>query len=139
MAGATPRPCEIAARGYQGCRGTVRRFLNSLAQHNGSRPTSPPPPAAACRLARSFAVILRWREGHRLNEWCTQAEEHEVKEARAFANGLRKDLAAVVAGRTLPLGSGGVEVNVTRIELLKRQHSGRAGFDLRRRRILLAH
>ncbi len=95
--------------------------------------------AEASRLARGFATILRCREGHRLGDWFAQADESQVKEIRTFANGLRKDLAAVTAGLTLPLSSGAVEGSVTRIKLLKRQHYGRAGFDLLRRRILLAH
>ncbi|MEU5032468.1 ISL3 family transposase [Streptomyces milbemycinicus] len=164
---------EIAARGYQGCRKSVRRFLNTLARHNGPQAVPPPPPAVAdvvrwiigrpenqsdqarqdlkdvcgrcqeiaeaCRLARGFATILRRRDGHRLGDWLTQADASQVKEIRTFANGLRKDLDAVTAGLTLPLNSGAVEGNVTRIKFLKRQHYGRAGFDLLRRRILLAH
>ncbi|MFE3774543.1 ISL3 family transposase [Streptomyces sp. NPDC059122] len=164
---------EIANRGYQGSRKTVRRFLNSLARHNGPRAAPPPPPAVAdvvrwiisrpenqndqarqelkdvcgrcpeiadaCQLARGFATILRRRDGHRLGDWLIQADDCQIKEIRTFANGLRKDLAAVTAGLTLPLSSGAVEGNVTRIKLLKRQHYGRASFDLLRRRILLAH
>ncbi|MEU9256698.1 transposase [Streptomyces sp. NPDC048270] len=95
--------------------------------------------AEASRLARGFATILRRRDGHRLGAWLAHADESEVKEIRTFANGLRKDLSAVTAGLTLPLSSGAVEGNVTRIKLLKRQHCGRAGPDLLRRRILLAH
>lgn len=162
---------EIAALGYQGCRRTVRCFLDSLVPRNGPRPTPPPPPAVAdvvrwiigrpdnqsdqarqelkdvcarcpeiataCRLARSFAVILRQRKGYRLDDWFAQVDEHDVKEIRAFANGLRKDLEAVSAGLALPLSSGAVEGNVTRIKLLKRHHRGRAGFNSVRRRILL--
>jgi transposase len=95
--------------------------------------------AEACHLARGFATILRRRDGHRLGDWLTQADASQAKEIRTFANGLRKDLDAVTAGLTLPLNSGAVEGNVTRIKFLKRQHYGRAGFDLLRRRILLAH
>ncbi|MGW3622552.1 transposase [Streptomyces sp. NPDC000880] len=95
--------------------------------------------AEACRLARGFATLLRRRDGHRLGDWLAQADESQVKEIRTFANGLRKDLAAVTAGLTLPLSSGAVEGNVAMIKLLNRQHYGRAGFDLLRKRVLLAH
>ncbi|WP_030776403.1 hypothetical protein [Streptomyces sp. NRRL F-2664] len=47
--------------------------------------------AEACRLARSFATILRRLDGHRLGGWLVQADESKVKEIRTFANGLRKD------------------------------------------------
>jgi transposase len=44
----------------------------------------------------------------------------------------------VLAGLTLPHSSGAVEGNVNRIKMLKRQMSGRATFDLLRKRVLLA-
>ena len=55
-----------------------------------------------------------------------------------FAIGLTKDLDAVTAGLTLPHSSGPVEGNVNRIKMIKRQMYGRAGFDLLRKRVLLA-
>ncbi|MFF4410166.1 ISL3 family transposase [Streptomyces sp. NPDC001404] len=90
------------------------------------------------QLARSFATILRRRDGHSLTDWLGQVEQCEIKDLHAFANGLRKDLAAVTAGLTVAWSSGAVEGHVNRIKMLKRQHYGRAGFDLLRRRILLA-
>jgi transposase len=47
-------------------------------------------------------------------------------------------LDAVTAGLTLPHSSGLVEGNVNRIKTIKRQMYGRAGFDLLRKRVLLA-
>ncbi|WP_425444756.1 ISL3 family transposase [Streptomyces milbemycinicus] len=171
----TRRPCATRSppAATKAAARAVRRFLNTLARHNGPQAVPPPPPAVAdvvrwiigrpenqsdqarqdlkdvcgrcqeiaeaCRLARGFATILRRRDGHRLGDWLTQADASQVKEIRTFANGLRKDLDAVTAGLTLPLNSGAVEGNVTGIKFLKRQHYGRAGFDLLRRRILLAH
>jgi transposase len=44
----------------------------------------------------------------------------------------------VTAGLTLPFSSGPVEGNVNRIKMTKRQMYGRAGFDLLRKRVLLA-
>lgn len=92
--------------------------------------------AATNRLARSFATILRRRDGHRLAGWLEEVERSELKELHVFANGVRKDLAAVTAGLTVSWNSGAVEGHVNR--MLKRQHYGRAGFDLLKRRILLA-
>ncbi|MFI6475970.1 ISL3 family transposase [Streptomyces sp. NPDC050516] len=51
---------EIAARGYLGCRKSVRRFLNTLAQHNGPRSVPPPPPAVA--------DVVRWIIGRPENQ-----------------------------------------------------------------------
>jgi transposase len=55
----------------------------------------------------------------------------------SLVTGLRRDLAAVTAGITLPWSSGAVEGNVNRIKTIKRQMYGRASFDLLRKRILL--
>lgn len=41
-------------------------------------------------------------------------------------------------GLTLPWNSGVVEGHVNRIKMIKRQMFGRADFDLRRKRVLLA-
>ncbi|WP_326655554.1 hypothetical protein [Streptomyces sp. NBC_01750] len=48
------------------------------------------------------------------------------------------NLDAVAAGLTLPWNSGVVEGHVNRIKMLKRQMFGRAGFELLRKRVLLA-
>ncbi|MZG13745.1 hypothetical protein GTY44_09595 [Streptomyces sp. SID5914] len=94
--------------------------------------------ATTNRLTRSFATILRRRDGHRLTDWLVEAEQSEIKDLHVFANGVRKDLAAVTAGLLVPWNSEAVEGQVNRIKMLKRQHYGRAGFDLLKRRILLA-
>jgi transposase len=98
------------------------------------------PDLAAIRdLARGFAELVRTRGGQRLTAWVEQAEQATIAEIRSFANGLRKDWAAVTAGLTMTWSSGAVEGNVNRIKMLKRQMYGRANPDLLRRRILLAH
>lgn len=58
--------------------------------------------------------------------------------ASPLAAGIDRDRDAVVAGLTLPWNSGVVEGQVNRIKRLKRQMLGRAGFDLQRKRVLLA-
>jgi transposase len=57
---------------------------------------------------------------------------------KAPTNGIDRDRDAVIAGLTLPWSSGVVEGHVNRIKMLKRQMYGRAGFDLLRKRVLLA-
>ena len=75
--------------------------------------------------------------GARLPEWIdTVLTDGNVPGLHSFANGLRRDLAAVTAGLTLPWSSGAVEGQVNRIKMIKRQLFGRAKFDLLRRRIL---
>jgi transposase len=89
-------------------------------------------------LVREFAKMLTHRHGDRLGAWMERVDAEGQPELRAFAASLRRDLTAVTAGLTLPHSSGPVEGNVNRVKTIKRQMYGRAGFDLLRRRILLA-
>jgi len=70
--------------------------------------------AAACRLARTFAEILRERRGADAFEaWATAAEHSTMSELRGFATNLRRDTAAVVAGLTYrgaPAASKGISL-----------------------------
>jgi transposase len=92
----------------------------------------------AGRLARSFVTLVRGRDRTALAPWVEAAERSDLPELRGFAAGLRRDWAAVAAGLELPWSSGQTEGQVNRLKLLKRQMFGRAGFDLLRRRLLLA-
>ena len=94
--------------------------------------------AIAADLVRSFAHMLTSLHGDRLGEWIAVAQRAGLPGLTSFANGLTSDLDAVTAGLTLPHSSGPVEGNVNRIKMLKRQMYGRAGFDLLRKRVLLA-
>jgi transposase len=85
----------------------------------------------------AFAELMSGRHGDRLNAWISQVERDELPALRSFAAGLKRDLAAVVNGLTLPYSSGAVEGNVNRIKMLKRQMYGRANPDLLRKRVLL--
>ncbi|MEV6351018.1 ISL3 family transposase [Actinoplanes sp. NPDC051851] len=89
-------------------------------------------------LARGFTDLLRTRGGNHLDAWTTRAEQESIPQIRSFANGLRKDWAAVTAGLTTSWSSGPVEGAVNRIKMLKRQMYGRANTDLLRHRIILA-
>jgi transposase len=89
-------------------------------------------------LVCAFADMLCHQRGERLEAWTSQAQASPVPELRGFANGLRKDWAAVTAGLTTPYSSGAVEGHVNRIKMLKRQMYGRAKPDLLRKRVLLA-
>ncbi|MFI5809229.1 transposase [Streptomyces sp. NPDC051561] len=96
--------------------------LNALAQH-----------------VRSFAHMLTNLQGDRLPDWIEAASATtDLPSLRHFAQHLLRDLDAVTAGLTLPWNSGVVEGHVNRIKMLKRQMFGRAGFELLRKRVLLA-
>jgi transposase len=55
-----------------------------------------------------------------------------------FVGGLKRDLAAVRAGLSLPWSTGPVEGQICRLKTIKRTMCGRAGFDLLRHRVLEA-
>jgi transposase len=93
---------------------------------------------SAVDLVRSFAGMMTHLHGERPTVWITAAEQAELPGVSRFATGLNADLAAVTAALSLPFSSGPVEGNVNRIKMIKRQMYGRAGFDLLRKRILLA-
>ncbi len=94
--------------------------------------------AAAVDLAEDFLVMLRRREGDRLEAWLDKAEACDVEELKRFAGKLRTDLAAVQAGLTLRHSNGQTEGHVTKLKLVKRQGYGRAKVDLLRKRLLRA-
>ena len=70
-------------------------------------------------LVRAFADMLCHQHGEHLPAWADQAQASPVSELRGFANGLRKDWAAVTAGLTTPYNSGAVEGHVNRINSQK--------------------
>ena len=85
----------------------------------------------------SFATMMADRTGtDQLATWLTDAAATGLPAFSSFAAGIRKDLAAVTNGLSLPYSSGAVEGNVNRIKMLKRQMYGRAKLDLLRLRIL---
>jgi transposase len=87
---------------------------------------------------RRFAEMMTCRRGQQeLDRWLATVEADNQPELHSFANGIRRDQAAVTAGLTLPYSSAAVEGNVTKIKMLKRQMYGRAGFALLRKRVIL--
>ncbi|WP_308249202.1 ISL3 family transposase [Nonomuraea harbinensis] len=63
----------------------------------------------------AFAEMLTGRHGARLEDWLTAVEDDGLSHLHAFAHGIRRDHAAVLAGLTLPHSSGPVEGNVCRV------------------------
>ncbi|MFK0297514.1 transposase, partial [Streptomyces sp. NPDC090442] len=87
---------------------------------------------------RAFAKIMSQRRGQELPAWLNAVDAADLPELRSLANGMRRDLPAIINGLTLEHSSGAVEGNVTRVRRLKRDGYGRAKFDLLRAQILLA-
>jgi transposase len=107
-----------------------------------------PKAASVIALARRFTLLVRGcRAGAKvapeaalaaLEAWLADACTSGLRAVETFAAGLEQDGAAVRAALTTPWSNGQTEGQVTRLKLLKRQMYGRAGFDLLRRRTLLA-
>ncbi len=94
---------------------------------------------ALAEHVRSFAHMLTHLQGDQLPAWVEAATATtELPSLRRFAQHLERDLDAVVAGLSQPWSSGVVEGHVNRIKMLKRQMFDRAGFELLRKRVLLA-
>ena len=88
---------------------------------------------------RGFAQMMDALTGYKdLGNWLAATDASGLPALQSLARGIRKDHDAVLAGLTLPWNSGKVEGTVNKIKMLKRQTYGRAGFQLLRRRVLLA-
>jgi transposase len=94
--------------------------------------------AGALELADGFAALIRKQSRGTLSDWLTLGEASTCPEVRRFAEGIRRDEAAVLAAVSVPRSNGPVEGHVNRLKMLKRQMYGRAGFVLLRARVLNA-
>jgi transposase len=89
-------------------------------------------------LADEFADLIRKRSSGTLSEWLARGEASSNPELRRFAEGVRRDEAAVHAAVTGTWSNGPVEGHVNRLKTIKRQMYGRAGFVLLRARVVNA-
>jgi transposase len=92
--------------------------------------------AAALDLADGFADLIRKRSRETLGEWLARGAASLDSDLRRFAEGIRRDEAAVHAAVTETWSNGPVEGHVNRLKTIKRQMYGRAGFVLLRARVL---
>jgi len=90
----------------------------------------------AYQLSQAFVTMLAERRDQDLDIWLHQAEQSNIPEFQKFANGIRRDYAAVKAAFSSEISNGQVEGQVQRLKLQKRQVFGRANFDLLRLRVL---
>lgn len=88
------------------------------------------------QLAQEFATMLRGRQGAQLDAWLARAEASGLAPLVSFANGMRKDYAAVQAGLTLEWSNGPTEGHINRLKQVKRQMYGRAKLDLLKLRLM---
>jgi transposase len=94
--------------------------------------------AAALDLADGFAELIRKRSRETLGEWLARGEASSDPDLRRFAEGIRRDEAAVLAAITQRWSNGPVEGHINHLKTVKRQMYGRAGFVLLRARVVRA-
>jgi len=86
-------------------------------------------------LGDQFVRMLHERDVSALDPWLIATEQSEL---RAFAAGLQRDRAAVLAALRYEWSNGQVEGQINRLKLTKRAMFNRAGFALLRARVLHA-
>jgi transposase len=89
----------------------------------------------AYRLSQAFVSMLAERRDTDLDA-LVQAEHSGIAELKSFAQGIRRDYAAVRAAFSSQWSNGQMEAQVNCLKLQKRLVFGRANFDLLRLRIL---
>jgi transposase len=92
--------------------------------------------ACVLDLADEFAAMIRKQSRDSLGEWLVKAEASTCLGLRVFAEGIRRDEAAVHAAITERWSNGPVEGHVNRLKTIKRQMYGRGGFRLLRARVV---
>lgn len=92
--------------------------------------------AQAQDLLLQFRALLQAQDSAGFDAWLARCEQSGVSEVVGFAQGLRRDVAAVKAACCSPWSQGPVEGQVNRLKTLKRQMYGRASFALLRCRVL---
>ncbi|HEX4841369.1 MAG TPA: ISL3 family transposase [bacterium] len=92
--------------------------------------------AEAQDLLERFHTLVTERHPDRLDPWLDECAQSGISELVGFAQGLRRDYAAVKAALRYDWSQGPVEGHVNRLKTIKRQMYGRAGFALLRRRVL---
>jgi transposase len=124
----TPRQTARALLSDAPATGMDKRFHDALLR-------AVPALRRAVDEARAFVTLVRERRAAAFDPWLKAAQGGSLA---GFAEGLRRDYAAVAAALDQPWSTGPVEGQITRLKLIKRQGYGRAGFDLLRARVLAA-
>jgi transposase len=87
---------------------------------------------ARCLIER-FHTMIRNKIAADLDPWTADASTSLIA---SFANGIKRDKAAVYAAITEPWSNGQTEGQITKLKLVKRQMYGRAKLDLLQARLI---
>jgi transposase len=90
----------------------------------------------AYQLSQAFVMMLAEQRDQDLDGWLIQAKQSGIAELKSFAQGFRRDYAAVRPAFSSAWSNGQVEAQVNCLKLQKRLMFGRANFDLLRLRVL---
>src|SRR5947199_10652253 len=90
----------------------------------------------AYQLSQTFVSMLAEHRAQNLDDWLLQAKQSGIRELKSFAQGIRRDYAAVRAAFTSEWSNGQVEAQVNCLKRKPRIVFGRANFDLLRLRVL---
>jgi transposase len=90
-------------------------------------------------LAIEFREAITGKDRGGMLHWIRTAAQSRIGPLVRFAYGLKKDIAAIIAAVETPWSNGQIEGHINRLKAIKRQMYGRAGFHLRRARILPDH
>jgi len=88
------------------------------------------------QLSQMFVSMMAEHRAENLDDWLLQAKQSTIRELKSFAQGIRRDYAAVHAAFTSKWSDGPVEAQVNCLKLQKRLMFGRANFDLLRLHVL---
>ncbi len=89
-------------------------------------------------LTREFQTLIRERDVPGLYAWLKGVRLSGIPEFASVATGIWRDRRAVTAALTHPESQGQTEGFVNKLKFIKRSGYGKSGFDLLRRRVLLA-
>ena len=85
-----------------------------------------------------FRKLFIDKNPEKLDSWMENTLNIKKRKLNTFIYGLKKDIDAVRNAIISPLSNGMVEGHVNRLKNIKRQMYGRAGFELLRRKVILA-
>ena len=127
-----PSPKQLS---FEWVRRPEKRPAEAQARLEAIRRASPDL-TSALDLADEFTALIRKQSTGTLKDWLSRAEVSPCPEVRHFAEGIRRDEAAVNAAVTTRWSNGPVEGHVNRLKTIKRQMYGRAGFGLLKARVV---
>jgi len=92
----------------------------------------------SCHIMHGWLAMIRQHTAAPLDDWLTQVRASGIAQFSAFARGVERDKASIIAGLMLSYSTGPVEGHIHKLKLIKRQAYGRASLAYLQRRFLSA-